>query len=155
MRGKIGLRNPILPRLKTYGIIRKSLTRTFSTTDYAGRTNLFPSVAVASKTPINDENPCRSRIERTAFFCRGENLTERPQPASASRGVFMTVPTIPRERISSKNFTVCSRLRKAININFSISTSIFMYPIWSAYMPFDVLYSCFENRVTFAFSAYK
>lgn len=97
--------------------------------DYAGRTNLFPSVAVASKTPINDENPCRSRIERTAFFCRGENLTERPQPASASRGVFMTVPTIPRERISSKNFTVCSRLRKAININFSISTSIFMYPI--------------------------
>lgn len=107
-------------------------------------------MAVASKTPINDENPCRSRIERTAFFCRGENLTERPQPASASRGVFMTVPTIPRERISSKNFTVCSRLRKAININFSISTSIFMYPIWSAYMPFDVLYSRFENRVTFA-----
>lgn len=103
--------------------------RDYSTTDYAGRTNLFPSVAVASKTPINDENPCRSRIERTAFFCRGENLTERPQPASASRGVFMTVPTIPRERISSKNFTVCSRLRKAININFSISTSIFMYPI--------------------------
>ena len=46
-----------------------------------------------------------------------------------TRGIDMTVPTIPRERISSKNFTVCSRLRKAININFSISTSIFMYPI--------------------------